>query len=158
VRTARCAARERLAAERCRADALAWRDSERLDALRRGSRLSARVVARDRFAEGRLRFARRPLDDFAADVRADLPFAGTRTPARRAFESPIAIACFADRAPCFPSRTWWISSRTNSPAWVEGERPRRFAWLARRFVSFSGMASLRGCTVDVFGVPARLVG
>jgi len=26
-------------------------------------------------------------------------------PARRAFESPIAIACLAERAPCFPSLT-----------------------------------------------------
>jgi hypothetical protein len=30
---------------------------------------------------------------------------GSFTPARRAFESPIAIACFVDRAPCLPSRT-----------------------------------------------------
>ena len=43
-----------------------------------------------------------------------------RTPARRAFESPIAIACLVDRAPCLPWRMWCISSRTNSPAWVEG--------------------------------------
>jgi hypothetical protein len=26
------------------------------------------------------------------------------TPARRAFDSPMAIACFVERAPCFPSR------------------------------------------------------
>ncbi|QWT21876.1 hypothetical protein KPL74_07685 [Bacillus sp. NP157] len=32
------------------------------------------------------------------------------TPARRALDSPIAIACFADRAPCLPSRTCSISS------------------------------------------------
>jgi hypothetical protein len=30
---------------------------------------------------------------------------GSFTPARRAFESPIAIACLVDRAPCLPSRT-----------------------------------------------------
>jgi hypothetical protein len=30
---------------------------------------------------------------------------GSFTPARRAFDSPIAIACFVERAPCFPSRT-----------------------------------------------------
>ena len=28
------------------------------------------------------------------------------TPARRAFERPMAIACLCDRAPCLPSRTW----------------------------------------------------
>jgi hypothetical protein len=27
------------------------------------------------------------------------------TPARRALDRPIAIACLVDRAPCFPSRT-----------------------------------------------------
>jgi hypothetical protein len=31
---------------------------------------------------------------------------GSSTPARRAFERPIAIACFVERAPCLPSRTW----------------------------------------------------
>jgi hypothetical protein len=31
-------------------------------------------------------------------------FAGAATPARRALERPIAIACLADRAPCLPSR------------------------------------------------------
>ena len=39
---------------------------------------------------------------------------------RRALERPMAIACFVERAPCLPSRTWCISSRTNSPACVEG--------------------------------------
>jgi hypothetical protein len=35
------------------------------------------------------------------------PFFGglSGTPARRAFDNPIAIACFVDRAPCLPSRT-----------------------------------------------------
>ena len=41
---------------------------------------------------------------------------GSFTPARRALDRPIAIACFADRAPCLPSRMWCISSRMNSPA------------------------------------------
>src|SRR5262249_14718810 len=31
--------------------------------------------------------------------------AGSLTPARRALESPMAIICLVDRAPCFPSRT-----------------------------------------------------
>jgi hypothetical protein len=105
VRAARCAERERLAAERCRADTVPWRERARFDAVRRGSRFSARLIARERFAEGRLRLVRAAPDDLAPDFRADFPFAGTRTPARRALERPIAIACFADRAPCFPSRT-----------------------------------------------------
>jgi len=61
------------------------------------------------------------------------------TPARRAFDKPIAIACFVDRAPCFPSRTWCISSRTNSPACVDGALPARLSFRARLNVSFSGM-------------------
>ena len=46
------------------------------------------------------------------------PFSGggSGTPARRAFDRPIAIACFVERAPCLPWRTWSISSCTNSPA------------------------------------------
>jgi hypothetical protein len=31
--------------------------------------------------------------------------AGSFTPDRRAFDRPMAIACFVERAPCFPSRT-----------------------------------------------------
>jgi hypothetical protein len=46
----------------------------------------------------------------AAALRLVVAFAfagggGSFTPARRAFESPIAVACFDERAPCFPSRT-----------------------------------------------------
>jgi hypothetical protein len=63
------------------------------------------------------------------------------TPARRAFESPMAIACFDDRAPCFPSRMWSISSRTNSPAWVVGAFPSRLSLLALSNVFFSGILS-----------------
>ncbi|PYO46704.1 MAG: hypothetical protein DMD72_12050 [Gemmatimonadetes bacterium] len=60
------------------------------------------------------------------------------TPARRAFDSPMAIACSVDRAPCFPSRMWCISSRTNSPACVDGDFPSRASSLARSMVSASG--------------------
>jgi hypothetical protein len=35
----------------------------------------------------------------------------------------MAIACFAERAPCLPSRICSISSRTNSPACVESALP-----------------------------------
>jgi hypothetical protein len=56
-----------------------------------------------------------------------LPFAGAAsfTPARRALDRPIAVACFAERAPCFRSRTCAISSRTNSASCVEADLPRR---------------------------------
>ncbi len=61
------------------------------------------------------------------------------TPARRAFESPMAIACFVDRAPCLPSRIWSISSRTNSPACVLGAFPSRASFRALSMVLFSGI-------------------
>src|SRR5688572_29639624 len=61
------------------------------------------------------------------------------TPARRAFDRPMAMACLALRAPCSPSRMWWISSRTNSPAWVLADAPRRLARRARSTVAFSGI-------------------
>jgi len=46
-------------------------------------------------------------------------------PRARAFDSPMAIACLVERAPCFPSRMWSIFSRTNSPAAVVGALPPR---------------------------------
>jgi hypothetical protein len=67
---------------------------------------------------------------------------GSLTPARRAFESPMAIACFVDRAPCLPLRMWCISSRTNSLAWVVGAFPSCRSLRARFNVCFSGMACL----------------
>jgi len=39
-----------------------------------------------------------------------------KTPALRAFERPMAMACSGERAPCSPCRMCSISSRTNSPA------------------------------------------
>jgi hypothetical protein len=70
--------------------------------------LSFRIEARARFAEGfrpllalrRAEAALRLVDGLALAGGE-----GRSTPARRALDSPIAIACFADRAPCFPSRT-----------------------------------------------------
>ncbi len=99
------AAIERSWGLRRRAACRACRDRERCDAAERLSRFSARVVARDRFLDGARR--RRPwllavscLAFFrvAADV---FPLLGEEslTPARRASERPIAMACFADRAP-----------------------------------------------------------
>jgi hypothetical protein len=130
-----------------RAAVFAWRDSAGLDAACRGSRLSANVVARDRAAD----FFFAPVLAFlplarsrCADLRVDsevLPFFGgfKATPARRALESPIAMACLVDLAPCFPSRMWSISSRTNSPACVLGDFPSSLSFRARSKVDFSGI-------------------
>jgi hypothetical protein len=112
-------------------------------------------MARDRVAEAffpdRARFnAYSALRRVLAEA---VPFFGARsfTPARRAFERPMAIACFVDRAPCFPSRTCSISSRTNSPACVDGAFPRRLACSALSIVSFSGIVALLlfdGCALS----------
>ena len=93
----------RAAAERCEADLrraadFACRPSERADAAVCPSRRSALRTARERVVDGRPRL-RAVLARLAA-----APFRGSFTPARRAFDKPIAIACFVERAPCFPSR------------------------------------------------------
>src|SRR4051812_42750765 len=51
----------------------------------------------------------------------------------------MAIACLVLRAPCLPSRTCSISSRTNSPACVVGALPSRASLRARSTVFFSGI-------------------
>ena len=58
---------------------------------------------------GRSRSRARPSAGFA---RWSVPGRGgfKGTPARRAFDSPIAIACLVERAPCLPWRTCSISS------------------------------------------------
>jgi hypothetical protein len=132
---------------RRRAAFLAWRESAERDTAERPSRFSAREVALERRADG-LRRPRRPAREAYSALRFVFRFAlaGGRdsfTPDRRAFDSPIAIACLVDRAPCFPSRTWCISSRTNSPAWVVGALPARFALRARLAVTSSGICLLR---------------
>ena len=120
VRAAFFTAAERERAERCAATRFACLDNACLDAERRLSRLSARFVARERFRDG---FVRRPVRPFARSrfawrfVCFEPRFGGGNfTPARRALDSPMAIACSGDRAPCSPSRMCSISSRTNSPA------------------------------------------
>jgi hypothetical protein len=75
----------------------------------------------------------------SADVERPAGGGGSCTPARRAFESPIAMACFGFFAPCMPSRMCSISSRTNAPACVVGALPSRLSCLARSIVFFSGM-------------------
>jgi hypothetical protein len=71
--------------------------------------LSACLTARDRRGDVRLRPLRAArVADAALRFVAALepaPGRGSFTPARRAFDNPMAIACFVERAPCFPSRT-----------------------------------------------------
>jgi hypothetical protein len=129
-------------ADRRRAAVRACRESALREAALRPWRFNARDVARERAAEGRPRRRRLArLADAALRFVLGLAFLGGRsfTPERRAFDSPIAIACFVDAAPCFPSRMWCISSRTNSPAWVLGAFPCRLSRRARLSVSFSGI-------------------
>jgi hypothetical protein len=143
LRDAFFAAAERDRAERCLATRFACLDKACLDAERRLSRLSARFVARERFRDG---FLRRPARPFARS-RFALRFVrcgprlggGNFTPARRALDRPMAIACSGERAPCLPSRMCSISSRTNSPAWVEGDLPSRSSSRARSIGSSSGI-------------------
>jgi hypothetical protein len=86
-----------------RAAERACRASDRFEVAVRPSWRKAFLTARARFL---LDLARRKA---AAALRRIFifPVLGGRsfTPARRAFESPIAIVCWGDRAPCFPSRT-----------------------------------------------------
>ena len=120
VRAAFFAAAERERGDRRRAARLACRDSAFREADRRLSRFSAPLTARERLPEGFRRRALRPLarSRLACRLVRALPRlgGGSFTPARRALDKPIAIACSGERAPCLPSRMCSISSRTNSPA------------------------------------------
>ena len=138
VRAALRAACERLEAVRRRDAVRACRERARCDAPDRPSRLRAPLVARERLADG-LRLDLCVRLPFFAEA---LPFggAGNFTPAFLAFDNPIAIACLGLRTPCFPSRTWWISSRTNSPACVLGDLPSFASCRARLIVSCSGIS------------------
>ena len=109
VRAAFFAAADLWARLRRRAADFAWRDSAEGDAALLPSRFSARRIARPRFGDDRRDAPRRArLSSRAAcrRVRSEVPLPGegSFTPARRAFESPMAIACFVERAPCLPSR------------------------------------------------------
>jgi hypothetical protein len=108
VRAALRAEADRCDAVLCRALLRACLDSERDDAALCPSFLKARRTARDRVAD----VLRPGVRAFAASrfacvrARDGVPFfAGRRTPARRALERPMAIACLVERAPCLPSRT-----------------------------------------------------
>lgn len=106
VRAALRAASERLDAVRFDAARCPCRDNAVFDAARRGSRLSAFFVARERVGDGLCGCRPAAVSSAAfrrVDFFADL-LAGTFTPARRASDRPIAIACLALRAPCLPCR------------------------------------------------------
>lgn len=135
------AEREREAADRRFAAVRAWRESAFFDAALCPSFLSAFVVARERRLEGFLP-ARRVSRSACSFVSGEAFLGGgNSTPARRALDKPIAIACLVERAPCFPSRMCSISSRTNSPACVLGAFPSRLSCFARSIVFFSGTAT-----------------
>lgn len=154
MRAARLAACDRARFDRRRAALRACRERAVRDAARCGSRFRARVAARARRGDGfrRLAAARVSLAAWRRVRSLVLPLrgAGSLTPARRALDRPIAIACFVDRAPCFPCRTCSISSRTNSPACVDGAFPLRRSFRARAIVRLSGIVSSR----DVGGAQA----
>jgi hypothetical protein len=63
---------------------------------------------------------------------------GGFNPARLALDSPMVITCLAERAPCLPSRTCSTSSRTYSPACLDGD----LAFRTGRVVFFSGKATV----------------
>lgn len=143
VRTAAAAARRRAPAPRFRALLLACRESAACETELRRSCRKALEAARERLADGLLLRLRPLLKSRSAWRRTFrelwLSFGGGKLiPARRAFDNPIAIACFGERAPCFPWRTCSISSRTNSPACVEGDLPSCASRCARSITSFSG--------------------
>src|SRR5437867_66968 len=103
------AARRRAATPRRRAAARACRPKAAGDAEDRRSRLNAVRMAVERVGDG-FRRARPLRNARAADCRVFAvarPFGGggSLTPARRAFDRPMAIACLVDLAPCFPFRT-----------------------------------------------------
>src|SRR5207244_5039199 len=107
-RAARRAAARRADAGRRRAADLAWLDNDFRDAAPRVSRFRARLIARERRGAGRVRRRAARLAYCAlCFVLAFAPAGGrpSLTPARRALDKPMAIACFVDRAPCLPSRT-----------------------------------------------------
>src|SRR5207302_5157168 len=96
VRTALRALAERARGPRARDAARAWRERACGDAAARPSRFSAARTARPRLGFG-FRPARRVA--LAADARVSSLTrprggVGSFTPARRAFDSPMAIACF----------------------------------------------------------------
>jgi hypothetical protein len=135
VRTAFWAAERRFSLPRRSALPRVWRDSAACDAAAVPSRFSDSSAARDLVGSGF-----RPV---ALGLRLVAFFpggGGSFTPALLALDRPMAITCLAERAPCMPSRTCSISSRTYSPACVEAD----FAFPARRLV-FPGTSRVHRC-------------
>ena len=145
VRTALRAAALRDRLPRRRAAVCACRASDALEAAVRPSRRKAEWIARERLRDGFVRGCLNARSALRRVLSEACPFRGAAnfTPARRAFERPIAIACFGDRAPCLPFRTCSISSRTNSPACVDADLPARLSRRALAIVFLSGMLPLR---------------
>jgi len=95
----------------CRDDGLRRRaaprailDIARVEVVERDSRPSARLAERERRGDVRCRPRRPFVDSRCAFSRVSSDVVprrggGTFTPERRAFDSPIATACFAERAP-----------------------------------------------------------
>ena len=122
VRAAFFAAAERSAALLPRATERACFESACFDAAAPPSRLSALSVACERFRDvggppsrafSRSRFA------FSRVFLETIPFlgGGSFTPARRALERPIAIACFVERAPCaLHELSRFLRGQTRPPA------------------------------------------
>lgn len=131
-------------ADRRPAARFACRDSAGGEAERRLSRFNAPRTARERVGDGFRRWLPLTRSRLAWVLVCALPrlSGGNLTPAPRAFDRPMAMACWTERAPCFPSRICSISSRTNSPAWVEGDSPSRSSSRARSIVVRSGIARL----------------
>jgi hypothetical protein len=106
------------AAERFWEAVRACRDKALGEAASPLSRWSAFNVACDRLAEGffsESAFSKSRCAFFRVASEVLPGFGGANcTPARRAFESPMAMACFVERAPCFPARISLISSRPSS--------------------------------------------
>ena len=88
-----------------------------------GSFRRACKLDHDRFGSGRLPARDRSWAAFLWVFLLAVAPGFFAIPARRAWERPMAMACFVFLAPCFPSRIWCISSRMNSPAAVDWDFP-----------------------------------
>src|SRR5262249_21941065 len=125
----------------------AWDDKDPREVLRRLSLRSAWETARERLADGRRRPARpRRRSRIACFLvlagTGPRPGGGSLTPALPASARRMGMACCGELAPCLLSRTCSLASRTNSPAWVDGDFPSLESSLARSMASPSGMTIL----------------
>jgi hypothetical protein len=137
---------DRLSADLFLAADFAWRERADFDTVDVGSLFRAFTRALDlvreigsclrAFSDSRIAFVR-------VFSGTDPFFGGSSfTPALRASESPIAMACFVDLAPCSPFRIFSISSCTNSPAWVLADFPSLLSSFAFSIVDLSGILQI----------------